>query len=78
MIAPVFTDDNPSPFMPVFAAPAITFARGVGTELYDTDGKRYLDFLGGLAVIVILIISSLLIIGISRVLRGSRAYAHLH
>ncbi|MCU1397681.1 MAG: argD [Acidimicrobiales bacterium] len=51
MIAPVFTDDNPSPFMPVFAAPAITFARGVGTELYDTEGKRYLDFLGGLAVI---------------------------
>ena len=51
MIAPVFTDDNPSPFMPVFAAPAITFARGKGTELYDTDGKRYLDFLGGLAVI---------------------------
>ncbi|MCU1387441.1 MAG: argD [Ilumatobacteraceae bacterium] len=51
MIVPVFTDDNPSPFMPVFAAPAITFARGVGTELYDTEGKRYLDFLGGLAVI---------------------------
>ncbi|MCU1392721.1 MAG: argD [Ilumatobacteraceae bacterium] len=51
MIAPVFTDDNPSPFMPVFAAPAVTFARGSGTELFDTDGKRYLDFLGGLAVI---------------------------
>ena len=51
MIPPVFTDDNPSPFMPVFAAPAVTFARGSGTELFDTDGKRYLDFLGGLAVI---------------------------
>ena len=51
MIAPVFTDDNPSPFIPVFAAPAVTFVRGSGTELFDTDGKRYLDFLGGLAVI---------------------------
>ena len=51
MIAPVFTDDNPSPFIPVFASPAVTFARGSGTELFDTDGKRYLDFLGGLAVI---------------------------
>ncbi len=26
------------------------FARGKGTELWDTDGKRYLDFLCGLAV----------------------------
>ena len=26
------------------------FARGRGTELWDTDGKRYLDFLCGLAV----------------------------
>lgn len=51
MIAPVFTDDNPSPFIPVFASPAVTFVRGSGTELFDTDGKRYLDFLGGLAVI---------------------------
>jgi acetylornithine/N-succinyldiaminopimelate aminotransferase len=53
VIAPVFTDDNPSPFMPVFAAPAVTFTRGVGTELFDTEGKRYLDFLGGLAVIAL-------------------------
>ena len=28
-----------------------TFVRGRGTELWDVDGKRYLDFLGGLAVI---------------------------
>ncbi len=27
------------------------FVRGQGTELWDVDGKRYLDFLGGLAVI---------------------------
>ncbi len=28
----------------------VTFARGSGSELWDVDGKRYLDFLGGLAV----------------------------
>jgi predicted acetylornithine/succinylornithine family transaminase len=38
------------PFMPVFGAPALSFERGDGTELWDTDGKRYLDFLTGLAV----------------------------
>ena len=38
------------PFMPVFGAPQVMFVRGRGTELWDTDGKRYLDFLGGLAV----------------------------
>ncbi|HAP75175.1 MAG TPA: acetylornithine transaminase [Acidimicrobiaceae bacterium] len=37
--------------MPVFGAPQVMFARGKGTELWDTDDKRYLDFLGGLAVI---------------------------
>ncbi len=38
------------PFMPVFGPPAISFERGAGTELWDTTGKRYLDFLTGLAV----------------------------
>ncbi len=38
------------PFLPVFGAPAVMFARGSGTELWDTAGKRYLDFLCGLAV----------------------------
>ena len=38
------------PFMPVFGPPQVMFARGKGTELWDTDGKRYLDFLCGLAV----------------------------
>lgn len=28
----------------------VTFARGAGAELFDTDGRRYLDFLCGLAV----------------------------
>jgi predicted acetylornithine/succinylornithine family transaminase len=39
------------PFMPVFGAPQVMFVRGNGTELWDSNGKRYLDFLGGLAVI---------------------------
>lgn len=39
------------PFMPVFGPPAIMFDRGRGTELWDSDGKRYLDFLAGLAVV---------------------------
>jgi acetylornithine/N-succinyldiaminopimelate aminotransferase len=38
------------PFMPVFGAPALSIERGSGTEVWDTDGKRYLDFLSGIAV----------------------------
>jgi len=41
---------NPCPFMPVFGPPAIMFERGSGTELWDSNGKRYLDFLAGIAV----------------------------
>ena len=39
-----------SPFMPVFPAPQRMFVRGRGTELFDADGRRYLDFLSGIAV----------------------------
>lgn len=39
------------PFMPVFAAPAVMFERGQGTQLWDVDGRRYLDFLAGIAVV---------------------------
>jgi predicted acetylornithine/succinylornithine family transaminase len=39
-----------SPFMPVFAPPQRMFVRGRGTELFDADGNRYLDFLSGIAV----------------------------
>ncbi len=38
------------PFMPVFGPPQVMFVRGRGTELWDVDGKRFLDFLSGLAV----------------------------
>ena len=41
---------NPCPFMPVFGPPSIMFERGSGTELWDSNGKRYLDFLAGIAV----------------------------
>ncbi|CAN5849556.1 acetylornithine transaminase [soil metagenome] len=37
--------------MPVFAAPSVMFERGSGTQLWDTDGRRYLDFLSGLGVV---------------------------
>jgi len=39
-----------SPFMPVFAPPSVMFVRGKGTELFDIEGRRYLDFLSGIAV----------------------------
>lgn len=39
------------PFMPVFGPPAIMFERGSGAELWDSNGKRYLDFLAGIAVV---------------------------
>lgn len=38
------------PFMPVFGAPQVMFVKGKGTALWDSEGKRYLDFLCGLAV----------------------------
>jgi predicted acetylornithine/succinylornithine family transaminase len=36
--------------MPVFGAPQVMFERGLGTQLWDVNGKRYLDFLCGIAV----------------------------
>jgi predicted acetylornithine/succinylornithine family transaminase len=36
--------------MPTYAPAEVTFVRGAGTELWDDTGKRYLDFLSGLAV----------------------------
>ncbi|HUP75381.1 MAG TPA: acetylornithine transaminase [Acidimicrobiales bacterium] len=38
------------PVMPNYGPPPVMFVRGTGTELWDRDGKRYLDFLCGLAV----------------------------
>jgi acetylornithine/N-succinyldiaminopimelate aminotransferase len=39
-----------SALMHTYAEPPVTFVRGAGSELWDIDGKRYLDFLSGLAV----------------------------
>jgi predicted acetylornithine/succinylornithine family transaminase len=38
------------PLMPTYPPPQIMFVRGEGTWLWDREGKRYLDFLSGLAV----------------------------
>ena len=39
-----------SALMHTYAEPPVTFVRGAGAELWDTEGRRYLDFLSGLAV----------------------------
>ena len=36
--------------LPTYASPALAFAYGRGSRLYDHDGRAYLDFLSGLAV----------------------------
>ena len=41
------------PIMPNFGPPKVMFVRGSGTELWDAEGRRYLDFLGGLAVVAL-------------------------
>jgi predicted acetylornithine/succinylornithine family transaminase len=38
------------PLMATYPPPAVTFARGEGSWLWDTDGRRYLDFFSGIAV----------------------------
>ena len=41
------------PFWPTYGAPPRQFVRGAGTEIWDSAGVRYLDFLGGLAVVAL-------------------------
>jgi acetylornithine/N-succinyldiaminopimelate aminotransferase len=36
--------------MPTYPPPPLTFVRGAGSYLFDSDGRRYLDCLSGLAV----------------------------
>jgi predicted acetylornithine/succinylornithine family transaminase len=36
--------------MPTYPEPGVTFVRGEGAWLWDANGRRYLDFLSGLAV----------------------------
>ena len=39
-----------SPILPVFSPMPVSFVRGEGVYLYDSSGKRYLDFGSGVAV----------------------------
>ncbi|MGI8759314.1 MAG: acetylornithine/succinylornithine family transaminase [Acidimicrobiales bacterium] len=39
-----------NPLMATYAPSTVTFVRGIGTELWDSEGRRYLDFLSGLGV----------------------------
>ncbi|MBO0715134.1 MAG: acetylornithine transaminase [Acidimicrobiales bacterium] len=43
-------DQAESPLMGTYPPPAVTFARGEGSFLWDTDGRQYLDFFSGIAV----------------------------
>lgn len=38
------------PLMSNYGAPSLTLVKGAGTEVWDNEGRRYLDFLSGLAV----------------------------
>ena len=42
--------DGMSYLMSTYAPPRVTFVRGQGSYLWDEEGRRYLDFLSGLAV----------------------------
>jgi acetylornithine/N-succinyldiaminopimelate aminotransferase len=44
------TASLPSPLMPTYPPPAVTFVSGEGSWLVDDAGRRYLDCLSGLAV----------------------------
>jgi acetylornithine/N-succinyldiaminopimelate aminotransferase len=40
-----------APLLPAYARYGVTFASGEGSWLMDVDGRRYLDLLGGIAVV---------------------------
>jgi len=41
---------QPGSLLPVYRRPAMEIVRGEGVELIDSEGRRYLDFVGGIAV----------------------------
>ncbi|MEH6781378.1 MAG: acetylornithine transaminase [Rhodoglobus sp.] len=43
-------DDYEHRIMNTFGTPKVELVRGEGCTVFDSDGKRYLDFLGGIAV----------------------------
>ena len=48
----IYAKDKAS-YLPVFARYGIVLDHGAGVCVYDTKGRRYLDFLGGIAVNVL-------------------------
>ena len=40
----------PSPILPVYSPPDVVFERGEGVWLTASNGRRYLDFIAGIAV----------------------------
>ncbi len=44
------TDLDRCPLMPTYGPPQLQLVRGEGSWVWDKDGRRYLDFLSGLAV----------------------------
>ncbi|MFM8553170.1 MAG: aspartate aminotransferase family protein [Acidimicrobiales bacterium] len=49
--AEVLAGRGSCPFIPVFGAPKLFIERAFGTEVWASDGRRYLDFLAGIAVV---------------------------
>jgi len=48
--APLIAGADRRALMHTYADPPVTFLRGEGSRLYDTEGHAYLDFISGLAV----------------------------
>ncbi|MEX1038535.1 MAG: acetylornithine transaminase [Acidimicrobiia bacterium] len=47
------TTGEHSPLMDNYGSPPRLFVKGMGPYIWDRDGKQYLDFLGGLAVVAL-------------------------
>src|SRR5688500_1167428 len=48
--APAFADPGTESLLPVYRRLPVELVRGAGVELFDVDGKAYLDFTSGIAV----------------------------
>jgi predicted acetylornithine/succinylornithine family transaminase len=47
------TADDHSPLMNNYGSPPRLFVKGIGPYIWDREGRQYLDFLGGLAVVAL-------------------------
>ena len=48
--APAFADPGTESLLPVYRRLPVELVRGAGVELFDADGRAYLDFTSGIAV----------------------------